>query len=155
MDFQQDFNFFKPQIALITLIFNKLQILQIIQINFNAHPSTSSGTAHEFSQIGWREASLTSSNAEHFPRRRESHNLLFNLLRIYSLPPWRNMVFTVSRLCRENKGNEKGLNPFMEFSPSFPLFKNFQRTPVRYWRTQDRRIPGNLVSPRSRDLDVS
>ena len=35
-------------------------------------------------QIGWREAS--------FPRRRESHNLLFNLLRIYSLPPWRRII---------------------------------------------------------------
>ena len=47
MDFQQDFNFFKPQISLITLIFNKLQILQIIQINFNAQ-------AHKLAQMGWR-----------------------------------------------------------------------------------------------------
>ena len=45
----------------IALIFNKLQILQITLINFDAQ-------AHEFSQIGWRKAS--------FPRRRESPNLL-------------------------------------------------------------------------------
>ena len=48
MDFQQDFNFFKP---LITLIFNELQILRILQMKFKC-------ASAKIPQIGWREMEL-------------------------------------------------------------------------------------------------
>ena len=74
-DFFDGSDIMEPQILRIKLIFNKLQILQIKQIEFlNAQ-------AHELARIAWRK----------------KRNLLIiyskNLLRIYSLPPWRNMIF--------------------------------------------------------------
>ena len=62
---QAEDDYFEPQIALITLIFNELRILQM---KFKC-------ASAKIPQIGWRM------------KRNLLHNLLFNLLRIYSLPP--------------------------------------------------------------------
>ena len=71
-------DFFEPQISQITLIFNKLQIEQIAQ------------------KLLMRKRMNFHRLADAKRHSRAGGNLLIystNFLRIYSLPPWRNMFF--------------------------------------------------------------
>ena len=76
--------FLEPLISQITLILNKLQVLRIFTDKFLDAPFDKRREQRMNWQIGRRT------------KRNLLQNLLFNLLRIYSLPPWRNMIFRIA-----------------------------------------------------------